>query len=59
MEQYIEYSQEVKDALQNKKPIIAIETAAKNPITLFFNCASGIFAQNIFNFQFFSIELLM
>lgn len=26
MEQYIEYSQEVKDALQNKKPVIAIET---------------------------------
>ena len=26
MEQYIEYSQEVKDALQNKRPVIAIET---------------------------------
>lgn len=26
MEQYIEYSQEVKDALQNKKPVIAVET---------------------------------
>lgn len=26
MEQYIEYSQEVLDALQNKKPVVAIET---------------------------------